>query len=134
MSDYSLFIKLMFFLWGFLGIALHILKEINNFNKLHPDNRVKTPADIWRFITADIPGLGFTVLAYIVIFGIWAAFGQIHKYYLIKQISVPWMVSMLDKLTNPWLGVGSPFLAYTADSVYNKGAEALDREITKKLG
>lgn len=127
-------IKLMFFAWGFIGIISHILKEIKDFNKQHPDNRVETPADIWRFIIADIPGLGFTVLAYIVVFGIWAAFGQIHKYYLIKQIPVPWLVSMLTHLTNPWLGVGSPFLAYTADSIYNKGAESLDREITKRIG
>lgn len=125
---------MMFFVWGFIGIIMHILKEINNFNKLHPDNRVKTLPEIWGFITADIPGLGFTILAYVVIFGVWAAFGQIHKYYLAKEISVPWLVSMINNLTNPWLGVGSPFVAYTADSIYNKGAEALDREISKKIG
>ena len=127
-------IKLMFFAWGFIGIVLHILKEIEDFNKLHPDNKVKTLPEIWRFTISDIPGLGRSVLYYVVIFGIWAALGQINKFYLAKQISIPWLLGILTHLTNPWIGVGSPFLAFTADSTFNKAAEAMDREITKRIG
>lgn len=136
MKDYSLLIKLMFFVWGFLGIAMHILKEITDWNKSHPDKRIASPRDMLTFMLADLPGLGRSVGSYIIVFGVWAALGQIHKYYLVKQIPLTWwwLSTALTYLTNPWLGAGSPFMAFTADSTFNKATEALEREFSKKLG
>jgi len=115
-------LKLLFGLWGLIGIPMNILRRVKDWNKAHPDNKVNTPAQIVAFALADTPGLMFSIGAYIVGYGIWMAAGRL------SEVHPNWI--LLVAWANVWNGVISPVFAFVADVVFNKTADRFLESVT----
>jgi hypothetical protein len=124
-------LKLAFGLWGLLGICIHLLKKVQEFNNAHPDNRVNTPRQMWLFVTSDTPGLVLSVACYIACWGCWSAFQQISKQITTAQFA--WLAEMLMAVGNPWVGIVMVFVGLTSDSTFNKAAAKFTAELDKQL-
>ena len=125
-------LKLVFGLWGVLGIVLHLLKAIKDYNGYHPDNPIKGWKQIVAFTIGDLPGLMYSVGCYIAIWGIWCAFYQVSKQ--ITGVQFAWLAEALLVVGNPWAGICMVFVGFTSDSVFNKAAQRFDQELNKRLG
>jgi hypothetical protein len=128
----QILLKVFFGLWGLLGIVLHLLKAIKDYNTFHPDNPIKTPKQMWAYVISDLPGLSFSVLCYVVIWGIWCSFFQLSKQITGEQFR--WLSEALLIVGNPWAGICMVFIGFSSDSVWNKASQKFDQELNKRLG
>jgi hypothetical protein len=103
-------IKLMFFFWGLVGMALHSILAVDR-----PGIK-----EILEFYQKNSKGLIVSFLCYVCLYGIWAGMSR-------WAPVLGWV--KFEEAANPWFGVFAVVIGYAGDSLWPK----LVNKVVKKV-